>query len=111
MPSSTALFIHVPVNTVELVNGPGQNEWSDIFEVIDYQLEEADYDWRVITGVEVELAMQTPASGLIFKRKVTIKNGYSFHGDGFYFKGIFCGQLVNGFFNKRSRDGWLNPDF
>lgn len=112
MPSSVALFMHIPVDKVELVNGPSHNEWSTVFEVIDNQLEEAGYSsWRVIAGVEVDLSMQTPASSLIFKRTVTVKNGYAFHGDGFYFKGICCGQQVEGFFNKRSRDGWLNLDF
>lgn len=102
---ATALFVHVPVDRLVIVGCPGTKTW----EALDHELEPCGYDDFV--HFEMTLTFKTAASQHSFRRKTVITSTHSHHGDGFYFKGIFCGARVEGFINKRSRTGWMNLDF
>lgn len=101
---ATALFVHVPVDKLEIVDCPG----NDIWDALDLELQPCGYNNSV--HFEVTLTFKTAASQRSFRRKVVITTTYAHHGDGFYFKGIFCDAHVEGFINKRNRIGWMNLD-
>ena len=102
---ATALFVHVPVDRLEIVGCPG----TDVWDAIDFALQDCGYDDSI--QFATELTFKTAASRRSFRRKVVITTTYAHHGDGFYFNGVFCGQKVEGFINKRSRTGWMNLNF
>lgn len=65
--SSKALFLHVPVDVINIVNGPGPKRWNQAVTELAHRLQ-SDEQARI----EVEFTLSTGASERTFKRTLTL---------------------------------------
>jgi hypothetical protein len=95
---STALFIHVPVDTVSVTDGPTT--------VICLWIRD-----RLAKGeehVETRMQLQTGASNKKFWRTIKIAHLRVDDDKQLFFTAYFAGQVVGGIYNMQTRKGWFN---
>ena len=108
MPTGTAarlheITFHVPVDRFEIVYGP-RVDWTKTKESLDRStVENPVYARHVFT-------LKTAASVEPFKRELSLATIFAFEGVTFHFTAIFCGKVVSGIYNTKTRTGWFNLD-
>jgi hypothetical protein len=112
---STALFVHVPVDSVEIVDGPGSTWVTEIIPDYYERLTGQDHTLSAIS-IEVALTLRTDASGLTFRRKLKLtafgigvmvhfaSDSLSLNRD-CPFTARFSGHNVSGYYNPQERKG------
>jgi len=98
------LVVHVPVDTIEIVNGPGTVLSMQLMELLSGTLNRLEY-------VIQEFTLKTAASMSTFRRTLKIYTIFNVKSDGTYdFTAIFSGRIVSGSYNPRTRKGYFSLD-
>lgn len=90
---------HVPVDRVNIAQGPGRDHCAHIRRVLAVQPDHT-----------APVRLKTPASREEFVRPLKFANIFNVEGDTFEFTAFFSGNLVSGIYNMRTRKGWFNLD-
>lgn len=94
------LVVAVPVDEIEIVDGPRFRRMLDN----KFQLDSKEYVKQLFT-------MKTSASASEFQRELTLAEVYDFTKEGdFLFTAVFCGKVVSGCYNPRTRTGKFSLD-
>lgn len=94
---------HVPVDRFEIVYGP-RADWAKTKESLDRSTaDDPVYARHLFT-------LKTAASIESFKRALSLATIFAFEGTTFHFTAIFCGKVVSGIYNTKTRTGWFNLD-
>jgi len=106
--TTTALFVHVPVDKIEICKGPRACRWIDAIMITRRRQFNVDPD----IYAEVEFTLKTAASKMSFKRKIKLAliDTSNKHSRDYYFAAIFNGQVVSGYYNPDTQTGWFNLD-
>lgn len=106
--SSNALFVHVPVDRVDIINGPGASKCLEI----KAQLDDLRYDDFGNSPVYVEQAftLHTAASERFFGRKIKLAAIFDVTDHDFEFTAVFCGEVISGVYDFHKKVGWFNLD-
>lgn len=117
---STELFVHVPVDYIDIVNGPGPM-WlvqvvADLYvrkaRAMNVALATCEYS-------EVEFTLKTLASNTPFRRKLKIaefelgdveQKDFGNLDRDCMFTAVFSGQVVSGMYNPKRRTGDFSLD-
>lgn len=118
MPSQ-AMLVHVPVDEIEIISGPGPM-W--LVQVIADLYMRKSRIAHVADAVyaEVEFTLKTLASNTSFRRKLRIaefelgdvdpKEDFGNLDRDCFFTAVFNGEVVSGTYNLKHRTGWFNVD-
>jgi hypothetical protein len=87
--AATVLFVHVPVDRVEIVSGP---KW----KLDNY------HPWR--------FKLRTAASAKTFYRTIKLEWLQFSDENEAQFTAIFCGAVISGAYNMKTRKGWFSLD-
>lgn len=97
--AAKALFIHVPVDRVDIKDGPQSYLWLQIRDQLATNGGDKEF-------FEARFKMCTEASKLVNQRKIELMtitaNSRSYT---FQFTGRFCAQMVQGLYNIQTRTG------
>ena len=107
--SATALFAHVPVDSFDIVRGPGAIACGSIpFQLAEHA--ERHPKSNEPFCVEFMVVLATSASAKTFRRTLRVANVFDFRDNEFHFTGIFSGQLIYGQYNMKTRKGKFTFD-
>lgn len=95
------LMAHVPVDRFDVVDGPGAIKCMSALEQLAKKLTEY---------VNLVFTLKTAASTKTFRRTLTVATIFSVENNAFAFTAIFCGRVVSGVYNMKSRTGYFNLD-
>jgi hypothetical protein len=107
--TAIALFLHVPVEEVEIVRGPDASECMRIGIDLSPNLHGNLRPWE-FRRHKTTMVMKTDASPRTFKRDIELVTIFLFEGDEFQFTGNFCGQEIAGTYNVKLRTGSFRLD-
>lgn len=103
---STALFVHVPVDKIEIFSGPGSREWIEISQQLSLPRTAAHESY-----VEHTFRLRTAASKRLFSRKLKLTSiSLPLQNYSHLFTAIFCNQAVSGVYSTQARAGWFSLD-
>ncbi|MGB4767628.1 MAG: hypothetical protein WBP22_00040 [Candidatus Saccharimonas sp.] len=88
----------IPVDMFKIVNGPR----AMYCRGVELSLEELVY-------VPVMFTLTTAASASKFQRELDVRS-LTGSGNEYTFTAVFCGKIVSGLYNCRTRKGWFNLD-
>lgn len=95
------LVVAVPVDKIDIVDGPRFRRMLDN----KFRLDSEEYVKQLFT-------LMTLASASPFQRELSLAAIYNYDGERGYFQftAVFCGKVVSGEYNPRSRTGSFSLD-
>jgi hypothetical protein len=99
-PFRTTIMAHVPVDEIQIVNGPGVTRCLKIVDELTYE-----------SYVKQRFTLTTYASAQPFVRDLRIATIFDVQNDGsFTFTALFGENIVSGIYSPRTREGWFDLD-
>ena len=112
--SSNALFVHVPVDRVQIVDGPALERI--LFARLQRELEEARLEGFFASSdgkmryTRLKFTLRTSASQEPFGRDIPMASIGEPEDGVVQFTALFCDKVVSGVYDTRTRTGWFSLD-
>jgi len=113
---STALFVHVPVDKIVIINGPGPKWLVQAIGDLNTRLTAPHANGTVYT--EMEFTLRTGASDSTFRRKLKVtafdisdlrRDDFGGLDKEYSFVARLNGHAVFGYYNPKGRTGFFRP--
>lgn len=97
----STLVAHVPVDRFDIVDGAGAVRCMAVQERLYANSQ---------TYVDLVFTLKTAASTNTFRRTLKMVTIFAVEGSTFNFTAIFCGRVVSGVYDMKTRTGYFNLD-